>query len=85
MPGAERSAIAGVRLGLRENWPQFALLVVINAFVGGMVATQVAAGISAHARVGRPLYRVGRDGVPVTTVASQKNARRQRNAMAGFI
>ena len=26
-----------VRLGLRENWEQFALLVLVNAFVGGMV------------------------------------------------
>jgi MFS family permease len=29
-----------VRLGLRENWRQFALLVVINAFVGGMVGIE---------------------------------------------
>ncbi|TIO30669.1 MFS transporter [Mesorhizobium sp.] len=29
-----------VRLGLRENWPQFAMLVVINAFVGGMVGIE---------------------------------------------
>ncbi|TIV02191.1 MAG: MFS transporter, partial [Mesorhizobium sp.] len=29
-----------VRLGLRENWPQFVLLVVINAFVGGMVGIE---------------------------------------------
>jgi MFS family permease len=29
-----------VRLGLRENWPQFALLVLINAFVGGMVGIE---------------------------------------------
>jgi MFS family permease len=27
-------------LGLRENWPQFALLVLINAFVGGMVGIE---------------------------------------------
>jgi MFS family permease len=31
---------ATVRLGLRENWPQFALLVLINAFVGGMVGIE---------------------------------------------
>ena len=30
----------GVRLGLRENWRQFALLVLINAFVGGMVGIE---------------------------------------------
>ncbi len=29
-----------VRLGLAENWPQFALLVVVNAFVGGMVGLE---------------------------------------------
>jgi len=29
-----------VRLGLRENWQQFALLVLINAFVGGMVGIE---------------------------------------------
>ena len=31
---------AGVRLGLRANWQQFALLVVINAFVGAMVGLE---------------------------------------------
>src|ERR671911_1238748 len=29
-----------VRLGLRENWRQFALLVLVNAFVGGMVGLE---------------------------------------------
>ena len=29
-----------VRLGLRENWHQFTLLVVVNAFVGGMVGLE---------------------------------------------
>ena len=29
-----------VQLGLRENWPQFALLVLVNAFVGGMVGIE---------------------------------------------
>ena len=29
-----------VRLGLKENWRQFALLVVVNAFVGGMVGLE---------------------------------------------
>ena len=30
----------GVRLGLRENWQQFSLLVLVNAFVGGMVGVE---------------------------------------------
>src|SRR4030095_9074540 len=29
-----------VKLGLKENWKQFALLVIINAFVGGMVGLE---------------------------------------------
>ena len=29
-----------VRLGLRENWPQFALLIATNVFVGGMVGLE---------------------------------------------
>jgi MFS family permease len=31
---------APIRLGLRANWQQFALLVIINAFVGGMVGLE---------------------------------------------
>jgi MFS family permease len=31
---------AGPRLGLRENWAQFSLLVLVNAFVGGMVGIE---------------------------------------------
>jgi MFS family permease len=31
---------ARVQLGLWENWPQFALLVVVNAFVGAMVGAE---------------------------------------------
>jgi MFS family permease len=36
-----RPTVTGpVRLGLRANWPQFALLVVVNIFVGGMVGLE---------------------------------------------
>ena len=31
---------SAVRLGLRENWQQFSLLLLINAFVGGMVGIE---------------------------------------------
>jgi len=37
---AHRSDTDGVALGLLANWQQFALLVLINAFVGGMVGLQ---------------------------------------------
>src|SRR3546814_13962505 len=29
-----------VKLGLKENWKQFSLLVLVNAFVGGMVGLE---------------------------------------------
>ena len=35
-----RSTGSLVRLGLKENWQQFAMLVLINAFVGGMVGIE---------------------------------------------
>jgi MFS family permease len=34
------SPAANIRLGLRANWEQFALLVLVNAFVGGMVGLE---------------------------------------------
>jgi MFS family permease len=37
---AHQPARLPVRLGLKENWQQFALLVLINAFVGGMVGIE---------------------------------------------
>lgn len=35
-----RAAAPGPMLGLRENWRQFALLVLVNAFVGAMVGLE---------------------------------------------
>jgi MFS family permease len=40
MNDAASLARPAVRLGLRENWPQFALLVLINAFVGGLIGIE---------------------------------------------
>src|SRR5881396_3264245 len=39
-PAVFESADSRVRLGLRENWRQFTLLILINAFVGGMVGIE---------------------------------------------
>jgi MFS family permease len=38
--GARPAAPEAVRLGLGANWRQFALLVLVNAFVGGMVGLE---------------------------------------------
>jgi MFS family permease len=32
--------VSNVKLGLKENWKQFSLLVIVNAFVGGMVGLE---------------------------------------------
>jgi len=32
--------IGQLQLGLRQNWPQFTLLMIVNAFVGGMVGLE---------------------------------------------
>jgi hypothetical protein len=37
---ATGSPMPEVRLGLGENWRQFALLVAVNAFVGGMIGLE---------------------------------------------
>lgn len=37
---ATKSNSASVVLGLKENWKQFTLLVIINAFVGGMIGME---------------------------------------------
>ena len=39
-PDSEIAATAGIRLGLKENLGQFALLVAINALVGGMIGQE---------------------------------------------
>jgi len=39
-PAPAAGSVTPVRLGLRENWPQFTLLVVVNVFVGGMVGLE---------------------------------------------
>ena len=36
----QTSRHSGIQLGLRENWKQFSLLILINAFVGGMVGLE---------------------------------------------
>ena len=43
-PHTKRPPLEGaqpaVQLGLRANWQQFTLLVIVNAFVGGMVGLE---------------------------------------------
>ncbi|MBP7478797.1 MAG: MFS transporter, partial [Chitinophagales bacterium] len=36
----KRQSIHTIKLGLKENWRQFTLLVIVNAFVGGMIGME---------------------------------------------
>lgn len=40
VPGAGAEAMPRIRLGLKDNWQQFSLLVLVNAFVGAMVGME---------------------------------------------
>jgi hypothetical protein len=42
-------AAARIQLGLKENWRQFSLLVLINAFVGGIAARRRATRVASVA------------------------------------
>jgi MFS family permease len=54
-----RPSASSVRLGLKDNWRQFSLLVLINAFVGGMVGIE---------RTVVPLIGVEEFGIASTTL-----------------
>ena len=59
-------AVRSVRLGLRENWPQFALLVLINAFVGGMVGIER----TVVPLIGAEEFRIGSTTLVVSFIVS---------------
>jgi MFS family permease len=40
VPSLNKNQMAEIKLGLKENWRQFTLLVIINAFVGGMIGME---------------------------------------------
>jgi MFS family permease len=55
-----------VRLGLKENWPQFALLLLINAFVGGMVGIER----TVVPLIGAEEFRIGSTTLVVSFIVS---------------
>jgi MFS family permease len=59
VPSLSKPEGSRIRLGLKENWRQFALLILINAFVGGMVGIE---------RTVVPLIGSGEFGIASTTI-----------------
>ncbi|HKU09192.1 MAG TPA: MFS transporter [Bradyrhizobium sp.] len=57
---------SSIRLGLKENWPQFALLVLINAFVGGMVGIER----TVVPLIGAEEFRIGSTTLVVSFIVS---------------
>jgi MFS family permease len=63
---AAAQTASSVRLGLKENWPQFALLVLINAFVGGMVGIER----TVVPLIGAEEFRIGSTTLVVSFIVS---------------
>jgi MFS family permease len=61
-----QQAASTIRLGLKENWPQFALLVLINAFVGGMVGIER----TVVPLIGADEFRIGSTTLVVSFIVS---------------
>jgi MFS family permease len=59
-------AASSVRLGLKENWPQFVLLLLINAFVGGMVGIER----TVVPLIGAEEFRIGSTTLVVSFIVS---------------
>jgi MFS family permease len=59
-------ATPSVKLGLRENWPQFTLLLLINAFVGGMVGIER----TVVPLIGAEEFRIGSTTLVVSFIVS---------------
>jgi MFS family permease len=70
-----------IRLGLRENWPQFALLVVINAFVGGMVGIER----TVVPLIGTEIFHIGSTAAIVTFIVSFGLVKACANLISGYL
>jgi hypothetical protein len=69
-----------VSLGLRANWPQFSLLVLINAFVGGMVGIER----TVVPLIGAEEFRIASTTLVVSFIVSHRPAL-SINAMCGEV
>lgn len=66
MPGQLNAPLSNIKLGLRENWRQFSLLVLINAFVGGMVGMER----TVVPLIGAELFKIASTTIVVSFIVS---------------
>jgi MFS family permease len=78
-PGSASQAAPSVRLGLKENWPQFALLVLINAFVGGMVGIER----TVVPLIGAEEFKIGSTTLVVSFIVSFGVVKASANLISG--
>lgn len=70
-----------IRLGLRENWRQFSLLVLINAFVGGMVGVER----TVVPLIGSEEFRIASTTLVVSFIASFGVVKAFANLVSGHL
>jgi MFS family permease len=80
-PPAPGPAAPSVRLGLRENWPQFSLLVLINAFVGGMVGLER----TVVPLIGAETFRIASTTIVVAFIVSFGVVKALANLVSGHL
>src|ERR1700751_58974 len=76
---SSRQATPSVRLGLKENWPQFALLLLINAFVGGMVGIER----TVVPLIGAEEFKIGSTTLGVSFILSFRVVKAGANPISG--
>lgn len=71
----------GVALGLRANWQQFALLVLVNAFVGGMVGIER----TVVPLIGAEEFRLGSTALVTSFIVSFGVVKALANLLSGHL
>jgi len=79
--GAASASPPGPRLGLRENWRQFTLLVLTNAFVGGMVGLER----TVVPLIGTQEFRIASTTLVVSFIVSFGVVKALANLVAGHL
>ena len=70
-----------LRLGLRENWPQFSLLMLTNAFVGGMVGLER----TVVPLIGSEVFKIASTTIVVSFIVSFGAVKALANLVSGHL
>ena len=73
--------MTSIALGLRENWRQFSLLVLVNAFVGGMVGLER----TVVPLIGSEAFRIASTTIVVSFIVSFGVVKACANLVSGHL